>query len=486
MKNIYKIMVVLAAVIATAACKKSDSCSITFPVAGAFVQDWGQTTTVKFNTVNVKQVDITSVTGGWSAEVDLATKTIKVTAPESAEAENAAKSASITLSAISSGGSSAGAILSAYIIDGEINLSEQGTSNCYIITKPNTKYRFDVTRKGEEGDRLATADIGIVWQSATGLIKYLTFNDGYAEFFAEYESGSTTEVKNGNLLIAAYNDAGDIIWSWHLWFTKSDPRDEVPQSQNRVVFMQRNLGAYDNSDGSTDTAEILGSYGLYYQWGRKDPFPRPATYNCANNSDEILYSGSGSRVYVSIEESDAKRGNIAYTIANPTVFITSTPDNGGDWLYGHRDDSLWSDHDGSGRNKSVYDPCPYGWQVPGANDFAGLRLAEEEDNMDLELAKKTFGWFLTDSDNQKYFYTGAGYRSYYNGILSNVNYKDQYPYTPVPWVGYYWTQGISGANGVAMFFDLNTTRATINAFEPRTPQYRANAMQVRCVKSAGR
>ena len=485
MKNIfYRSLCALLFAALFAACKKDDSCNVSFPIAGAFVNDWGESATVVFETVNVSSVEV-SATNGWSGSADLSTHRMTVTAPENEDVENAKKSAVFTITAKSPAGTTSTATLNAYIIAETTDLSAEGTSNCYIVTQPDAKYKFNVNFKGESYERLATASVGIVWETASALIRYLVLDkDGYAEFYVSYDNNSDTELREGNAVVAAYNDAGDIIWSWHLWLTNSDPRTEegVETYQNGATFMNRNLGSFANSGGSTETSEILASYGLYYQWGRKDPFPRPRYYNCANNYTESLYNGSGSYVNMIIEETDAEKGTVAYATAHPDTFLSAPESNNGDWLYGRRDDSLWGDSTGSG-NKSLYDPCPKGWEVPAGSDFMNLELAEADDTMELDQAKKTYGWFLTDRGGSRHFYTGAGYRSYFDGILSNVNYKDQYPYTPVPWVGYYWTQGTDGANGVAMFFDLNTSRATINAFEPQTQQYRANGMQVRCVKT---
>lgn len=489
MRNIFcKTLCTLLFVTLFAACKKDDSCTVSFPIKGAFVNDWGQSVSVEIETYNVSTATVTA-SNGWSGSVNLATNTLTLTAPESAEVEKAAKTSVVNVTATSPAGKNSTATLNAYMVGETINLSSDGTSNCYIITEPDNKYKFDVTIKGETNERLATASVGIVWMTDSNLLRYLTFDkDGYAEFYVGFNANSDSELREGNALVAAYNDDGDIIWSWHLWLTNSDPRTEegVETYSNGATFMARNLGAFCSSAGSTDTNEILRSYGLYYQWGRKDPFPRPRYYNCANNYDESRYNGNGSYIYLTIEESDAEKGTIAYITAHPDIFISAPKGNSGDWHYGRRDDSLWGNHSGNG-SKSMYDPCPRGWEVPAQNDFFNLELAEEDDTIDLDTAKKTYGWFLTDkgasADNPRHFYTGAGYRSYFDGILSNINYKDQYPYTPVPWVGYYWTQGVDGSNSVAMFFDLNTTRATINTFEPKTAQYRGNGMQVRCVKT---
>lgn len=489
MKNIFgKGLVALMITTLFLACKKEDSCSVSFPLNGAFVQDYNQSVTVTFTTDNVASVSV-SATNAWKAEADLATHTLTVTSPESEDTENAARTSSVTITAASPGGAVSSAVLYVYIVPPTVDLGADGTSNCYIITSPDTKYKFNACVKGESDTAIATASVGIVWQSATASVQYLTLNsDGYAEFFIGHSTDDETAVRNGNALIAAYDDKGDVVWSWHLWISADDPRTEgIATYSNGATAMNRNLGAFGNSEGSSDHNDILDSYGLYYQWGRKDPFPRPRYYNCANNIDQILYNANGNYVYTTIEETDAEKGTVAYTTAHPSVFLTAAEGNEGDWHYGSRNNSLWGDANGSGSAKSLYDPCPKGWEVPAASDFINFELAEADDTMELDEAKLAYGWFLTDTQTQsRHFYTGGGYRSYFDGIISNVNYRDpesQYPYTPMPWVGYYWTQGTNGANGVAMFFDLNTSRATINAFEPQTPQYRANAMQVRCVKT---
>ena len=78
---------------------------------------------------------------------------------------------------------------------------------------------------------------------------------------------------------------------------------------------------------------------------------------------------------------------------------------------------------------------------------------------------------------------GAGRRSYETGVFTNVNNYESTP--PVPWIGFYWTAdtGEKDANAAkSMFFDLNTTRAVNNRYEPAREMYRANAMQIRCVR----
>lgn len=95
--------------------------------------------------------------------------------------------------------------------------------------------------------------------------------------------------KEGNALIAAYNDNGKILWSWHIWVAKNDPgnignavvyttyawdKNGVDASVRipRYGIMPCNLGALC-SDFPVAVEEANRCHGMLYQWGRKDPFP---------------------------------------------------------------------------------------------------------------------------------------------------------------------------------------------------------------------
>ena len=136
-------------------------------------------------------------------------------------------------------------------------------------------------------------------------------------------------------MIGAYDADGELIWSWHIWATDYDPDAEGGTVDfNGYTLMNRNLGALANDNSTTD--KILASYGLYYQWGRKDPFIGPNTYQGSEGSGASMYSGSGSRVYLKMSESSAETGTMEYAIRNPLVFITGVADTDNDWLWRDR------------------------------------------------------------------------------------------------------------------------------------------------------
>ena len=146
-------------------------------------------------------------------------------------------------------------------------------------------------------------------------------------------------LKPGNALIAAKNAAGQVLWSWHIWI----PETEIVCSTygglfGEKVIMDRNLGALiPTSDTDTDADPL--SYGMYYQWGRKDPFVAPGTAVAGS----ISYGG--------------ERTNVEGSVLIPNIYITTGSDSVKDWNTESTTD-LW------GKTKTMYDPCPPGYVVP--------------------------------------------------------------------------------------------------------------------------
>ena len=152
---------------------------------------------------------------------------------------------------------------------------------------------------------------------------------------------------------------GEYLWSWHIWVTDFTP-DKAVTYPSGVVGMDRNLGAKDKTPGS------VGSFGLLYQWGRKDPFPGAAKLT------------GNKRVATSLDlwpvEEPETGGNFAFAVQHPTTFIKTIlesssvvvhnggkKNNYGDWMVTPNRTATW--HNDA---KSVHDPCPKGWRVPVA------------------------------------------------------------------------------------------------------------------------
>ena len=332
------------------------------------------------------------------------------------------------------------------------------------------------------------ASVDVVWQSKSGLIQYTELRDGKVSFYVGADSDDEEKIKEGNAVIGAYDAGGTMIWSWHIWAVNYNPET------SKVLFngynmMDRNLGALANDNSTTD--KILASYGLYYQWGRKDPFIGPASYNAANGASASMYNGGGSRVYLKTEVSSAEAGTMDYAVRNPLTFIVGVAGSEYDWLWSAHSDALWS-----ASQKTVNDPCPYGWRVAPAAAFDQLFI---DDIPSAEYADK-FGWTLMPSTvTGASLFIGAGRRIYRhtqeNDTKGGGSIQNFYP-TPIPdtqvrssalynqpWVGYYWTAAASGTQSSAFYFWFDKSAPENSGVTHNTPQYRANGMQVRCVKA---
>lgn len=233
------------------------------------------------------------------------------------------------------------------------DLSSSGSANCYIVSSAGL-YKFK-TVKGNSSESVGSAaSASILWETfgtsetpeCCDLIKASSYKDGYIAF----QTADT--FKEGNAVIAAKDTDGNILWSWHIWFT-DQPEGQVYYN-NAGIMMDRNLGATSATPGD------VGALGLLYQWGRKDPFLGSSNISSSTTAKSTITWPSG-------VTSNSSQGKIAYATAHPTTFIGHNSNNN-DWYYAGSswtDNSRWTTSD---RAKSIYDPCPSGWRVPDGGD----------------------------------------------------------------------------------------------------------------------
>lgn len=485
MRSVKFLILALVALVAATACNKDISASLALERTSLYFASWdAEPQRISYVPTNAVSVGIASYSNGWNASVDIASETIAIW-PEGATDEGMTnddlpKEGSVVINALNAEGEATSYYISLYITQ-TLPLDTEGVANSYIVTAPATSYTFDAMHR-PDGSELATADVKLLWQSNTNAVRNVDLVDGKASFYVTSSYDDETRVDDTNAVIAAYNASNEVIWSWHLWITNDNPLAATDTYSNGKVFMQRNLGAFTNANGSTEEQKILDSYGMYYQWGRKDPFPRPYHFDASGAEDESRYDADGVYIKEKFLERSTNNGTLDYVTKNPMHYITNAAcvaedgDGIGDWLV-TTDNTLWNEE-----RKSVYDPCPYGWRVPTAEDLSVLTLSDAEDNTPLETARKQYGWNLSDGNNS-FFYSACGRRRYNDGKVENMNSKEGvYPSQPQPWEGYYWTSSTTtDGKAVSLYFDLTTTR-TINKFEISHAARRANGFQVRCVK----
>lgn len=493
-RSVYFVAVTLIACVSMllSCSDKEEVYDFAFNLPGSVVTEPGSTVVMPFTARNITSVSISTTPKGWEVkDVDMLNWTVTIAAPAkySSEDSSVEENGLLKLVGYTAAGTSVDASSYLSLLNQSIDLTN-APSNCYVLTQKDTRYTIDVTHKGESGETISPARIDLLWQNRTDFVMYFgadednrtfTFFVGNEEVKDDDDNVVATRIPDGNAVIAAYDANDEIIWSWHLWATGSDVESSAIVASTGVVFMDRNLGAYHNPDGSTNGDDIYSGYGMYYQWGRKDPFNRPLDYAFKNNGDKSGYNANGSTVRFKYADSEnyEDAGTMEFAVANPMIFVRGSEDNAYDWLYAGHDDQLWS-----GQSKSMYDPCPRGWRVPDGDAFEVFDIDAAEDAAAMVDMRGRYGWHLVDKvSGVEMFMPGAGRKSFETGVFTNVNnYGGENP--PMPWIGYYWTagRGSKDAMSTSMFFDLNTTRAVNNAYEPKKDMYRANAMQIRCIR----
>ena len=198
------------------------------------------------------------------------------------------------------------------------------------------------------------------------------------------------EGKKGNVVVGVKKKgAGDdaYLWSWHLWIT------EEPKLVGG--FMDRNLGAMSATPSEGSDRKM---YGLYYQFGRKDPFPQ--------NDHRFNINGQ------SISNIPIAKGPVTFAkaVQTPGAFYTRNSEMDADWASPNNYTSKkWNDiTDDDG--KSLFDPSPQGWRLPRKEEFSNL--TESTLILDTDHKGRTYegNWFpfsrYRDFTNGKFDYYG--------------------------------------------------------------------------------
>ena len=290
----------------------------------------------------------------------------------------------------SEGGEDDGIDLSLYT-----DLSAEGTANCYLIQGAGD-YKFRAVIGNLDSSVGNVKKTEVLWETfgtdvmpnVGDLIASVGYKNGYVYF-------STPETfKNGNASIAARNSKDVILWSWHIWCSEEGWNDQV-YPNNAGTMMDRNLGALSTTPGD------VGTFGLLYQWGRKDPF-----LGACSISETTLAASTGSWNTVSGGKT------IDWAEENPTTYIT-----GYEWCSGQGSGTNPGEYRWNDDHKTLYDPCPYGYRVPkGGNDgfwaTANVKATGDSSNRGMY-------WTLADGETTAW-YPAVGSRSNDSGSLGKV------------------------------------------------------------------
>lgn len=292
-----------------------------------------------------------------------------------------------------------------------------------------------------------------VWRDASGVVASLKSGGTGPDSFLRVRVGSGV----GNAVVAITDHTNSIMWNWHIWSSvEADYIEKGVTENNGIVWMDRNLGALTSGLSVSGEAAWKGTFGLYYQFGRKDPFP---------SGDRDYWAGTDATPNVTIprlETAWESARPASYVLFRNPFMVAST---GSEYSWVQSWDAGGSDY------KTIFDPCPPGWRVPrssawyndsgfssGANGMGyvangGVRLA-----------------------NNGSYYPLQGYR--YHGT-STVPVVDR-DYTS-PRSGSLWTATPVSVNGTSLNLTVidngtGTVSASSNVIEPYT------LLPIRCVK----
>lgn len=273
----------------------------------------------------------------------------------------------------------------------------------------------------------------------------------------------------GNAVIAVRDANHDIVWSWHIWRTASNPVGVVMEdvtdgagfTASGLEVMDRNLGALNA------TPQNNGSIGLQYAWGRKDPLPGGADLN---NGGALIAATTSFPVFTA-----NPAVSLDSIVKTPCVFYKSVGEYGYDWTY--RNDNLWGtpitsivtinngrvgydyyNYNINKGSKTIYDPCPVGWRVPPEYAFVNILKGT------LEFAKG-YSFPIGPSGSPVWFPAG-GKRYFLSASVSDIG-----------GVGNYWASSSSSKFGRdGGVFLLESSKAGVN--NAGRPQ----GCSVRCIK----
>ena len=353
-----------------------------------------------------------------------------------------------------------------------------GPHNCYLISgtdqvdivvtpyKSNPRFRKTGTLAPEA---LQPTKAKLLWKEST-----LT-GINVAETISSNKVAVTGIAGTGNAVVAITDASDNILWSYHIWVPEIDPTDglltyAIPSSSigsgSTYEVMPIALGAMNKAtvavDGTATTESNAKSFGLYYQWGRKDPLGRPSTITASGDSyvatsfvglsgitkwnqpENMCDLSTNSAITPNTIDVDM----IGYATRNPTQFIYDTKDaHNYDWVI-KKNDHLWGN--GSGYlyprksqtdkiYKSIYDPCPDGYRVAPKdlwNRFTvdggnyGSQDTDDKRNATFNAANRNSlgtqrGYFFYYTatpfqTGETDFYPASGYRNRSSGALTYV------------------------------------------------------------------
>lgn len=250
--------------------------------------------------------------------------------------------------------------------------------------------------------------------------------------------------------------------------------------------MDRNLGALNN------TPMDVGNRGMFYEWGRKDPFtPSRSPYHADTDGNNVpaynepntaIGDGTGTWVYnAQAAVLATPPANIPNSILNPMTYLQSPYNGHADWYCTGTDPKathpgLW------GPEKTIFDPCPPGYKVPGP-DLWGIPAGNNSitnggaaADYDETGVSAKWDWNAYEDCGRRWKNTGD-----YYPMAGNIYYTDYISVSICNYTGgmaFYWTAQATP--------DATKSSAYFVNFNPNWCNYRLGehdcSAQIRCIR----
>ena len=287
------------------------------------------------------------------------------------------------------------------------------------------------------------------------------YRDASGNAFVKFEV-KKENLKSGNAVISV-KKGNTILWSWHLWFAPKNALDKikVTNSQNKIYeFTNETLGwkptTWTGTSYSTPRTvkvkveqtqanngvkqiaivTITQNPGLtkksgtttYYQWGRNDAFP---------GTDAALPQGS------IVKGNDQIHMNNKIQYPNyffTTKFVGGNIDQNDGLTKFHYFYNLWSMNnyrrgDKNAANnidvvKTIYDPCPVGFNVPTNGAFSGFTTNGQNQgpmNVNGTNVKATYDinsghlFWTNSSKTETIYFPASGFRNAEDDKIKEAN-----------------------------------------------------------------
>ena len=231
-------------------------------------------------------------------------------------------------------------------------------------------------------------------KSGIKILKPVTV-DGERYLLVGLTAKSKYDVGNAVVGVHRPEDKDKFLWSWHIWVVDEYPWKPV-SGRSAMPFLNRNLGAMFYGHGYFAGGVSLNYTGLFYQFGRKDPFyidtypvVQPDKFSrkypifLGNKNDasdksryamaalKATYGGAYARYTMKqlirypylIATRDANDGYILEMLGANENYMCGTTLWQGQGVYTRHDDRARNNIQAA-TVKTPFDPSPYGWKVP--------------------------------------------------------------------------------------------------------------------------